>query len=545
MLDASRTPQARTRERLALLLPVALWALAVNPFALPASYDNVMYVQGARSLAAHGSFTFGGFQIADWPPGLSALLAVPMALGLDSLVVAKLIVVVLAGAALWLILRVLQADGRPHPLLTTAAIGLLPTSLLAAARVMSDWPFVTAAFGTLLALSRIPRSRRPLAWGLVGGLLLAAAALTRHAGITLGAAIVAQAVARMRAAAPGQRLRSVLPEALMAVIGAGAYLAWTVHVHDVRALGLAWAYYMDNDLHRVASVDPIVVGGAFGEMFLRAPTLARVVGLPAATGAAAGLALLALAVVGATRRIRASGTRPTDWFVLVTLALLIPLTLYEPRYLLPIAPFLASDLLEGTAALGALVRAPARLLPIAAGAWLALSLALDGALLVRGNGHSHGGLSPLVSRSPDAFYRGEWLDLWQLCQATQSDDRSNVLFVGRGDLIYPALFCDRPILRLTVPASEAAIADVCATPPFPLDLGWDLAPDGHPAPPLAAPPAQRAPEDGSCSTRWVVVEKPAAIPDALPGLGPLALRGTYGTMSLLTAAAPVGDAATR
>lgn len=538
-MNVTATPSSTgSRERLALLLPLALWALAVNPYVLPATYDNVTYISGARALASHGSYTLSGFLIADWPPGFSLVLAIPMALGIESLVVSKAIVLLFGAVALWLGVRLLRTEGRPYALLTMVLIGLLPTSLMAAVRVMSDWPYVALALATLLALDRIRHSRRPVLWGVVGGVLLGCAALTRHVGITLGAAIVAQAVGRMMAAPRGQRLRAVAPEALMAFIGAAAYLAWMTRVEDARTLGLAWAYYTDNNLHSMGPVDPMVVGGMFGDMFLRAQGFAREAGLPESVGSWVGLGLIALILTGAFRRIRGGGLRPSDWFIVATLGLTLPMGLREPRYLLPLAPFLVSDLLAGVAALAAAVRLPARAPLALAAAWMALSVGLDGWLIARGNGHSHGGLSPLASRTPEAFYQGEWRDLWTACAGPRAADHGTVLLVGRSDMLYPALFCERPVVQLDRRGPPVR-GQVCAEPPFPIGAGWSLTHDGAMTPPLTAPPMLHTPADGSCPVRWVIVEAPASAPTSLPGVGPLAEQTTTGTMRLLT---PAGTA---
>src|SRR5262245_17137082 len=63
-----------------VLLPLAIYAIALNPHFLPATFDNILYYFGAVSLANEGSFQFREKYISDWQPGFSALLALPFRL---------------------------------------------------------------------------------------------------------------------------------------------------------------------------------------------------------------------------------------------------------------------------------------------------------------------------------------------------------------------------------------------------------------------------------------------------------------------------------
>src|SRR5215831_8737553 len=75
-----------------VMLPVVLYAAALNPFFMPAAYDDIVYHFGALSLAAEGSFKFCGKYIVDWPPGPSVLIAIPFRLGWQSELSAKICV---------------------------------------------------------------------------------------------------------------------------------------------------------------------------------------------------------------------------------------------------------------------------------------------------------------------------------------------------------------------------------------------------------------------------------------------------------------------
>src|SRR6516162_11745438 len=92
----------KDRRVLLVLLPLVLYAAALNPFFLPASYDDVVYHFGALSLAAEGSFKYCGKYIVDWPPGLSVLIAIPFRLGWQSVLSAKVCVLLCVAGGLLL-----------------------------------------------------------------------------------------------------------------------------------------------------------------------------------------------------------------------------------------------------------------------------------------------------------------------------------------------------------------------------------------------------------------------------------------------------------
>src|SRR5262245_11401023 len=101
-----------------VLLPVLLYAAALNPFFPPGVFADVVYHSGAVSLSAEGSFKYAGKYIADWGPGLSVLMAIPFRLGWQSLWSAKVCVLLCVAAGLFFGFRLFQKEGRPIPALT-------------------------------------------------------------------------------------------------------------------------------------------------------------------------------------------------------------------------------------------------------------------------------------------------------------------------------------------------------------------------------------------------------------------------------------------
>lgn len=533
----------RTFTALTLLASCALYGLALNPYLLPDTYDNVMYLVGARSIAEHGAFTFGGFRIADWPPGLSTLLAIPIALGFDGVVAAKLVILGTVILSLWASIHLLAQESRPHARLVTLAVAMLATAFLLGIRVMSEWPFTACSLGLLLVLHRMGASPHRWRWAVLGGLLLGAATLTRFVGVTLGAAVVAQGLLAGRGLPLSGRVRAALPAVLVGALGGAMTIAWRLSVAADTSAGLSWVFYSARQTTFMPS-DFFGLTAALGDLLFRASRIAAVLDLPRAFPALIGLVAGSVMVLGAVIRIRARGVQLSDCYVLATLVVLLGLEWKHGRYLLPIAPFLLSDLLLGGRAvlyraLPAHPRVCDRLAIVAGAVWVLLSATSNGLLLVRGNGHTHGSLIALLSPTPESFYLGDWRDLSVACAVVRSSgDPRSVLVVGRHDLIYPSVWCDRPTLRIdegdTAPSREA----LCAAPPYPTESGYALKTDGRPTPPLRTFPGVQAPE-GRCATGWVLTQEPARLPEVLPGMPPLRQVGTWGAFTLWHA---LGDA---
>ncbi len=83
-----------------LLLPLLLYASGLNPHIMPSQYDNVGYFCGAKSLAESGEFNFQGMHIKGCPPMLPLILSIPNHLGLQSVLAAKVVILLFIAMAL-------------------------------------------------------------------------------------------------------------------------------------------------------------------------------------------------------------------------------------------------------------------------------------------------------------------------------------------------------------------------------------------------------------------------------------------------------------
>ncbi len=449
----------KERERFLLFLPLLLYGAALNPYFPPGTYDDIVFYYGARSLAEGGGFQFAGKYVVDWAPGLSALLAVPMALGFGSIWAAKLCILLCVGAGLLLAFRYLKAEGRPRPLITCTLFALLPTGFMMGTKIMTEWPFIALSFLFLGLLRSLDGERRGLLLAALAGLALGAASLTRWVGVMLGVAVLAQALSRIRAKDfPG--FRSVLPEFTVAAVGAALFCLWKLKLVYQVGSGAAEPstyyrgyWYLELFTGSAFSALPLRIG----DLFFQVSSLGRYFGTdgPAMRGAVWGVCG-PLTLWGAARQFRGRGVLPGDWYALATLTLFALLKQNpQVRYLLPVAPFLLSYFLSG---LDAALAAPGRLSPrwraglagAALAAWTVALVALDGHLLFRGNvTGSHAGLCVLASPNADAFYKGTWKDMYragrfiaeagssEAVSVTGQQDKYMLAFSGRSATDFP------------------------------------------------------------------------------------------------------------
>lgn len=189
--------------------------------------DAVQYVAAAKSLAAHGTLEVpdaswnspdSAEPLAHFPPGLSAVLAVPVALGADAVQAAR---VVNGTAALVLIAIVFLvaswAEGRAAGVIAAVGVAVTPAVASVFLDVLSEPLFFAILMVALTCMILRPR------WPLAAGVAAAAAAMVRYAGVSVIAAVGVWALIL-----PGT-LRERVRRAILAVApGAAALVAWMI-----------------------------------------------------------------------------------------------------------------------------------------------------------------------------------------------------------------------------------------------------------------------------------------------------------------------------
>lgn len=421
MADLSRVPGRGAV--LLLSAPLFLYASALNPYFLPAQYDDILYYYGAKSLADTGSYQFNGLYITDWPPVLPALLATLFRAGLESVWTAKLLILFFVGLGLQCTYRLLALEGRPHPLAICLLFTLLPCSFLMGTRIMAEWPYIAVSFLFLILLNLLDERRRSIPFAVLTGSVLGLASLTRWAGVFLGAAVLAQAFARMRVGRGGLRL--AFPEVVVAVTGAVIWGLWKAKLTLQLLAGTAEPSENWGSLTSIIHFDPIAQLKLFNDLFFGGLTLFRYLGI-ADHPAALVLVLPVLATIaGMIAHFRSTRVKPADWYALATLlVLMFYYKIKYTRYLLPIAPLLLSYLFTGTALIARAlkVETAGRRLPALVATWMGALVVFNAGVLFCGNAQkTHSGLCVLASPDAASFYAGPWRELYQLCHLMRED----------------------------------------------------------------------------------------------------------------------------
>jgi hypothetical protein len=133
----------------------------------------------------------------------------------------------------------------------------------------------------------------------------------------------------------------------------------------------------------------------------------------------------------------------------------------QTRYLMPVGPFLISYGFLGCRQIGRWIRFPAQwhqswAARLALGAWfLLLAGAAFRVVFVGDFRGTHNALFYFLSRTPEQFYRGAWLDRYQACQLVKNETTSGSVAVIGGDDKYVTAFTGRHWLAFD-PAKEFA-----------------------------------------------------------------------------------------
>ena len=395
---------------LAGLAVLLLYVLGFNYYVPPSNGDDVTYYHGALSIAAGEGFKSQGSWIQDWPPGQSLLVAMAMKLlGSREYYVAKIVNLFAVLLALLLAHRLMVAEQRKLPAVACLLIAASPTSLVTGTAGQADFTFFALTMLFFLLLQRVSQSRTWLDAGLCG-VVLGLASLTRWQGVLLGAGIVFQVVKQVRSKDKG----SVSAPVLSAAVGAGIFLAWKYWLHVCEAAGTAassnYEYQKTNLWWQPA---PLELGGEILNLFTQFENVILRL-FPSGNWLVSLTTVFFLAILtyGFCLRIRLHGRRPSDVYVLVTLAMYAVYAYKEARYAIPLAPFLLDYLFTGVAAL---VQKP-KFLRLAVGCWFAGLLAIDGVLLFYGDGQTMGPRCQLLLNEERDFLRGYYLDLYDTCQ---------------------------------------------------------------------------------------------------------------------------------
>ena len=162
--------------------------------------DAVQYVAAAKSLAAHGTLEVpddswdspdSAEPLSHFPPGLSTVLAAPVALGADPVQAARVVNGVAALVLIAIVFLIANwAEGRIAGAIAAIAVAVTPAVAYVYLDVLSE-PLFFALMAVTLACM-IVRPRSPVA----AGVAAAASAMVRYAGVSVVAAVAVWGFAR-------------------------------------------------------------------------------------------------------------------------------------------------------------------------------------------------------------------------------------------------------------------------------------------------------------------------------------------------------------
>lgn len=447
------------------------------------SPDSATYVAGARNLAAgRGYSDYGLTAITDWPPGLSLLLAAAQELGSSALTAARWInAAALTGVVVCTFMLARRYVSRPLLALAAAlAAGAAPALVGVFGFVWSEPVFCVLVLAVLLLLERIGRTAAADPWLIVAtGLVCGVAFCVRYAGMVL----IVLAVLSVAVAALGSPPATILRRAGLA-LACGAFVPAIVVGRNLTHGSLTG--------QRLPSTETI---GAFVRVADTTLSSWIVAGhhVPARPGALVIAAVLAVAAIGLTLRVRADGVRspasaalfPLVAFV-VGYALYIAVTEFQTQIDPPddriCSPLLAPATIVLVIALEAIaghprLRARRWVMPavvLALAAWIGVACATS---LVRGT--TDGGQG--VRFSADGVVTPHWTDSALAAGLRSLPDGATVFSNQPGGLYLssgrqPSLYAGEPLAEPPIPEAVqvAWLRRQIAARPGPTYLAWVL-----------------------------------------------------------------------
>lgn len=450
---------------LLLLLTVAgvLFALGINPYVMPESTDDIIYYEGAKSLIYDGTYKFNGEIISDWPPVYSLVLAGFFLIFGESLILAKIISAMSALLAFVLAFRLLRVEQRNYAWPAIMVYAFLPTGFLYAIRSASDWTYIALCFAFLLLLNKLAK-KPSTGIALLGGVTLGAAALTRHVGVMLGAAVIAQ-FCYLSWQDFKSRRESLLSAALkqwrhvlLAVLGAGLWFAWGMFLKMSPEGTVARGMYEAHGSSLMNNFQPgIFFFECVGDYFAQLPNIFEKFNLRGGLLETITSTLIGIIIcIGLCRSLFAKGSfRATDYFVLAYGFLLVMYEWKLPRFLLPIGPWLliyffdglgwiSSKLLSTLKSNQLITTWQPRVLTLI---WVTLALAMNLVLIFKGHpGKLHGPLFTSFNTSEREFYGSFYRDLYDVGQLLTKLPKDSEIATQGFFVNYLTAFSNRPCL---------------------------------------------------------------------------------------------------
>lgn len=415
-----------------LFLPIVLYALGINPYLAPSTYDEVVYWEGAKSIAYHGSYIVNGDYIVNTPPGLSLLLTIPLLLGFSSVAVGKIVIIICAAISMFLVLKILESENFPHYLLAIFFFFIVPSSFLGGIRLMSEWPYV---MWTMLFFYLIRNMQKSMFWVFGAGCVLTVAILTRYIGFTLYFPLAFLAF-------KNNPWRSVLKSREFFVFVISIVLlsfSWLSYIYEYHIVQNS-VYY--KGIENFNEPGLLMLVHMVSKLFLGS-VVYHVLSIPLKY--VCDLLIIVPMLLGWSFVIKRKSITYIDVYVAINLIIICFYVLGKDyRFLIPIAPFLFSYFFYGTEIIAKKIFST-KYCAILKNIWLtsllSVFLALDLAIIFYGNGMTYGAAFYPISNTPDKYYKGYWRDLYLASQVIKNTHSpGKVYFENAGEVRYVYFF---------------------------------------------------------------------------------------------------------
>ena len=237
------------------IVGMALVIIVTANYGPALSSDSITYLATGKNLASgQGFHDFDGSVYHQWPPLLPILIALFHLLGLSPVETIRILYAITFGSMAYLTGHLLsrRLGNKWLAPVGASAVVLSPALFRSAIYLLSDWPLAfLAALFLFMATDNDPA--RSMRWGLLWGIIAAAAFLTRYAGI----AVVITGLIWLMTTAGGSFWKRLWRSAVFGIVAVLPVAVWIIRNTQLVGSAAGQRAISQNDL-------PTNIAAAFG-----------------------------------------------------------------------------------------------------------------------------------------------------------------------------------------------------------------------------------------------------------------------------------------
>lgn len=401
------------------LLLIGIYLLALHPYITPRSYDSVDYLQGIYHFAKTGSYLNEEGYAYGWAPLTSFILSIPQRLGFSSFWFVKGGITLFAIVASALIYALFSLEHRSYRVLAVSLFVLTPKSLMISTQVLTEWPFLMWSAAFLVCFHLLTENKeKQLLYTCLASFCLVFAILTRYIGVLL---VIPPLLQLWKS-----RKKGSLPYTALTFVGASTYLVWRLCL-KIWEKDVAYRFIFSQKAQYFSFFNPLGVFENTSDYLFYAH---RIFGEPSLLLTLFSMTVAALLLIGIYRLWQRGELHPSDTYIFGSLILLCFYKYKLDRYILPIAPFLLCYLIEGIKEILSYFRKKEFIWKTLVSCWITILSVQVSYLLLFGNRYDYNGIAYLASPTPETFYRGKTLALYQASQYLKTISGRKKIYVS-------------------------------------------------------------------------------------------------------------------